>query len=109
MEVVMKRPTCRTCPFWDFDPVRDEGCMNTQPGSDWLAAPCRRYAPIHSELSQFQGVGRDDQADFLIREGAGRQAEWLNTGFDDWCGEHPDFAEYLRLRTPPQIPDDELR
>jgi hypothetical protein len=95
----MERPTCKTCPYWDtqWDAEIDAGHLDQEfaPDSDMPARDCRRWPPTHSALDRFRGIGREKQADDLMRRGYADQGEWLQTTGDDWCGEHPDFPAYL--------------
>lgn len=61
----MNRPTCETCPFWE------------QP-KDGSIGQCRKNAPLNAGTH------------YAIRV----FAAWPETGRADWCGEHPQFADF---------------
>ncbi len=63
----MDRPTCETCPFWED-------------------GNCRRYPPHIYE----KGCLEDKEGNFLP------VYFYPETEGDEWCGEHPDFPEYLQ-------------
>lgn len=65
----MERPTCKTCPYW-FDEAR----------ADHSAGDCRRHAPRPSPA--WPNSTTDP-------------AHWPEVYDDAWCGEHPDFLEYI--------------
>lgn len=63
----MEQPTCVTCPHWSGDP---EATSNQG----------------HCLLNPPQVVVIDDEARSL----------WPRVYPDEWCGQHPDFAEWLK-------------
>lgn len=67
----MDHPSCDSCPYWD---IFSEG-----------EGFCRRYAP---------------QPTVILEDGGSRLRHpvWSVTFDDDFCGEHPDFPEYLAWR-----------
>jgi len=95
----MKRPTCKTCPYWDtqWDDEIQKGHLDEEyaPDTDTPARDCRRWPPLRSMVDSYLGSGRDDQIDWLLQRGWGGHGKWLQTAEDDWCGEHPDFPEWL--------------
>lgn len=66
----MKRPTCETCAYWHI--YEDQKILGN----------CKRNAPKPVEWPE----GLD---------GGGYGTCWPETTDDDWCGEHPDFPDYL--------------
>jgi hypothetical protein len=84
----MKRPTCGHCPYWDPD---DD---NKHEGDD--VGLCKRFpeAPrmlLHVLYYDKQGhpEHRDIGATHAI------ESQCVETYEFDWCGEHPEFPEYL--------------
>jgi len=69
----MDQPRCKTCPYWD-----DTEPWEHDDGS--LINECRRF-PRHWQINSERYFGVD--------------SAWPRTHEDDWCGEHPDFPEYL--------------
>ena len=92
----MKRPTCQTCPFWDDN---DGWSSLTKDESETLeeykkraieeydyACECHRYPPNSPNRTDIVRVYGSD---------------WPVRHLYDWCGEHPDFPEYIAsLKTP---------
>lgn len=67
---MIKRPTCKTCPYWQlWDPEINE---------------CHRHAPIAY-------YGTPQEADARER----KFAIYPFTADNDWCGDHPDFPSHL--------------
>lgn len=64
----MDRPTCKTCPYWDHV----EGVR---------AGTCRRHAP-----KAFTDPDGTEISTFPC---------WPDTHDVEFCGEHPDFPEYV--------------
>lgn len=75
----MERPTCKTCPyfFW-YD---SEDCEDP-------SGQCRRHTPRFPSTESMvqEAKGRSDDAD---------SGTWPVLHGSRWCGEHPDFPEYL--------------
>lgn len=72
----MDRPTCKTCPYWDETRTLDAGL-----GSG-IRGECRVRAPERPPSRA--GVATGDIG------------VWPETFGDDWCGSHPDMADYIR-------------
>ena len=64
----MDKPICNTCPYWNH-------------------GMCQRHAPRPTWVFETRTTieWKKDDAD----------AFWPETGSHDWCGEHPDFPEYI--------------
>ena len=81
----MDRPTCKTCPFWDT------WADGTPPTAEELEdidfGECRRNAPSTYQLKH--------GSDFFDRK-HNTSPEWPETHCLEWCGEHPDFPEYIK-------------
>lgn len=60
----MNRPTCETCPFWQQ--------LEPNDGLADGAGLCRVHAPSHSQSP----------------------VRWPMSNKNDWCGEHPQFADF---------------
>lgn len=91
----MKRPKCRTCPYWHWwenlrsfwsgsesDPIDLDEEEEPLPGitpenTDREDAPCKRRSP------QVVTIDRDTIT------------TWPKTWENHWCGEHPDFPAFL--------------
>jgi len=65
-----ERPMCKTCPYWF------EGVEYIE---ESLEGYCQRPPPI--VLDRPVPIGT--------------HSCWPNSMEDDWCGEHPDFAEWI--------------
>lgn len=92
----MERPTCGTCPFWErFDGDFDGG----------IEGECHRQPPVMP--------GSDIQIEEWLSVDRGVfEGMWPETSGDGWCGEHPDFPEYvasLRPSRTPATPIDSIR
>jgi hypothetical protein len=66
----MKRPTCKTCPYWDVGYNRATGVGT--------ACACRRSPPTTAGLDEDEMPG-----------------DWPFTFGNQWCGEHPAFPLYI--------------
>ena len=88
----MERPTCETCPYldrWD------------QPNAVAIG-DCHRHAPAPGDHLYTETYAPSPRRQW---EDSG-QASWKFVHEDDWCGEHPDFPEYLaslKRQSPPAI------
>jgi hypothetical protein len=71
----MDQPHCKTCPYW----YRSEG---RRPIHGAKLAECRRY-PVLNTNSQSDDKSWPPKTDWPIRSE------------QDWCGEHPQFAEFI--------------
>lgn len=78
----MERPRCETCPFFVPNPERD----GDREAGVIYCGECRRYPPTLLTPDPF---GHPDSL-------AG--AYWPDVSTGDWCGEHPDFVQYLADR-----------
>lgn len=76
----MKLPTCETCPYWDKIRLN---CVTEHSGQ------CRKNPP---ELLLETADGTETFT--RIR----RASLWPVTISSHYCGEHPDFPEYLQAR-----------
>lgn len=100
----MKRPECRTCPYWDLDdPRNEESAPEWNPeqesieeylesimdGGYLVGGECRRYPRTYP--------GRDTNDE---------SSSWPRTDNGDWCGEHPDFPAYIASLRPLPTPAD---
>jgi hypothetical protein len=73
------RPTCATCPYWSPDGESGGGY-------------CHRRAP----QSYPQSILKMDDDGQSRHWGSFSQSSMLPEAFSgDWCGEHPDFPEYI--------------
>jgi hypothetical protein len=84
----MERPTCGTCPFWDWESLpAPEDPGHNRVGGVPQDGMCRRFpgTPIMEEPA-------DVNHEPLII------AHSPTTGCDEWCGEHPSFPAYLEAR-----------
>lgn len=97
----MDRPRCKTCPYWwwqkeapnsdDNDPEAEvDGDFDELPGHSNLTtvvdtAECRRRSPA----TAIEACG-----DRLHTQPTG--VVWPDTDAWEWCGEHPDFPEYIK-------------
>jgi hypothetical protein len=70
----MNRPTCETCPYWE--------------SLDCNLGYCRRRAPR-------------PYSDLMSEHEERFAAEWPSSTPDDWCGEHPDFPEWIESQRKP--------
>ena len=75
------RPTCKTCPYWNLMDWSD---------SDFTWGLCVIRAP--------GTIAKDDYDDERP------PSIWPGTLADDFCGEHPDFRDYLKSRSANSIP-----
>ncbi len=74
----MERPTCKTCPYWadyhDGESLAFGRCHKALP-----------QAPLYKEQGDLPPYTHE-------------QANWLITFPTDFCGAHPDFPAYLKVR-----------
>lgn len=72
----MERPTCATCPFWElFDEDGDDG-------------NCHRNPPTVSSTPNQEQEGVNIAGDPYYG--------WFPVvSVFNWCGEHPDFPDYI--------------
>lgn len=86
----MDRPTCGTCPYWqEHEESKPAG----------LTGECHRNPPLFA--------GSDYQMEEWLKIPFGYfEGTWPDThGEHGWCGEHPDFPEYIASLKPtnPQL------
>jgi hypothetical protein len=80
---VMERPTCESCPFWDASG------SGTNPGDVWECHRMPPMLPTPDLLTTLDDEGHDDDP---------QKGHWPLTRRGDWCGEHPDAAQYAKDR-----------
>ncbi len=71
----MDRPTCKTCPYWSDEIFHED------PTCEASLCACQRTPP------QLNGKP------FNVETETG--CDFPYTWDSDWCGEHPDFPEYI--------------
>lgn len=81
----MERPTCKTCPYWEFG-AETEGDID-------YAGFCHRHAPAPRPLPL-------DGDDNFKKTTSYRVYLPVETLGEYWCGEHPDFPAYLESLKP---------
>lgn len=79
----MNRPMCTTCPYW-----------NAAPDSEHPTASCHRHAPSTLPLSIMKNDREGNE--FTWGRFDATATLWPETEWDEWCGEHPDFPEYIK-------------
>lgn len=81
----MERPTCGTCPYWDYDEQKNKGF-------------CHRHAPIPMPQKMTKLGGWYETNAWEVSE----TISWREVASTDWCGEHPHFEVFAAWFEPPK-------
>jgi hypothetical protein len=78
---MMERPTCKSCLYWD------------RTGQGRSGGTCRRCPPTGPLKPYAEPTSGEDPAHW-------HPSEWnVPVTYDfEWCGEHPDFPDYIAWR-----------
>jgi len=85
----MEKPTCRTCPYWDFD----EGVFADE-DPDVVSTYCKRLPPVLPSAAFVAACVQVSTAS----EASVFRGEWPMVKGAEWCGEHPDFPAWITSR-----------
>ena len=77
----MKKPTCETCAYWS-KPTKEDAAAS---------GPCRRYAPGHA-MAAVTPLERAATYNLDYYD-----SSTVHSMQDDWCGEHPEFYEWIKF------------
>lgn len=87
----MDQPYCETCAYWDLSDVR----MDTLEGEEDIPVDQLIRKALEASDRVIEGECRRYPRMTPGRHENESTAEWPRTAHYDWCGEHPDFPEYL--------------